>query len=49
MVGLLDLDNDIALVGASQDDDRGTDSGSAYIFNVGDIIFQNGFEEIVPK
>lgn len=28
------LSNEFAIIGAAQDDDRGTDSGSAYVFNV---------------
>ena len=37
------VSGDTALAGADLDDDNGTDSGSAYIFD-GNLIFAHGFE-----
>jgi len=34
-----------ALIGAPLDDDRGLNSGSAYVIDVTDLIYRNGFDE----
>jgi len=38
------LSNGTALIGAYQDNDRGTDSGSVYTINNVDLLFADGFE-----